>query len=321
MLINMKIKLTVSSSPHVHAGMTTHAIMRDVLIALLPATLVGIYYFGLRAAIICIVSTGASVFFEWGFRKILKRKNTISDLSAAVTGLLIALNVPPALPIWMVVIGDLIAIVVAKQFFGGLGENFVNPALAARIILMTSFPKEMNTFVTPIDAVTTATPLSLAGTDAAPTLWQLFTGFHGGTIGEVCALALIIGGIYLLIRKVIRWIIPVCFIGTVAAVMFFAGGCSIYATAYQVLSGGLFLGAIFMATDYCTSPVTTWGKVIYGIGCGLITCLIRLYGSLAEGVSFAIIIMNILSPQIEKITMPKVFGTAEVKKPAKEGCK
>ncbi len=319
MLINMNIKLTVSSSPHVHTPMTTRGIMRDVLIALMPAVLAGICFFGARAALLCAVSTGAAVFFEWGFRKLIGRKNTISDLSAAVTGLLIALNVPPTLPVWMIIIADFIAIVVAKQFFGGIGENFVNPAIAARIILMTSFPKEMNAFIEPVDAMTTATPLALAGTDAAPSLWQLLIGYHGGTIGEVCALALILGGVYLLVRRVIRWIIPVCFIGTVAAVMFFADGCSLYSAAYQVLSGGLILGAVFMATDYSTSPVTTWGKVIYAIGCGLITCLIRLFGSLAEGVSFSIIIMNILTPHIEKLTMPVVFGADEKGRKAKEG--
>lgn len=308
MLINMNIKLTVAPSPHVHAITRTYRIMRDVLIALLPASLVGIYYFGIRAAFLCVISTGASVFFEWAIRKILKKKNTISDLSAAVTGLLIALNVPPTLPIWMVIIGDLIAIVVVKQFFGGIGENFVNPAIAARIILMTSFPVQMTDFVTPVDAVTTATPLALHTQMNAPSIGQLFIGMHGGCIGEVCAIALIIGGLYLFIRKVITWIIPVCFVGTVFIIMFFANGCSLYDATYQILVGGLLLGAIFMATDYTTSPITDKGKAVYAVGCGLITCLIRLFGSLPEGVSFSIIIMNILVPHIERLTAPKPFG-------------
>ena len=310
-MINVNYKLTVSSSPHAHSGITTQNLMRDVVIALLPAAAVGVAFFGMSALMLILVSVAASLFFEYAFCRIMKKPVTISDFSAVITGMLIAFNVPASMPLWMVIIGDFIAIVIVKQFFGGLGQNFVNPAIAARIILMVSFPLQMTTY--PInemaaDAVTTATPLTLYGTENAPDLLQLFLGYHGGCIGEVCAAALLAGFIYLLIRKVVSPVIPACFIGTVFIIMLIAGKGSFYYALYEVLSGGLLLGALFMATDYVTSPVNLRGRVVFGIGCGVITCLIRLFGATAEGVSFAIILMNILVPHIERLTRSKVFG-------------
>ncbi|MDO4938565.1 MAG: RnfABCDGE type electron transport complex subunit D [Lachnospiraceae bacterium] len=310
-MINVNYKLTVSSSPHAHAKESVKSIMRDVVIALIPAAVVSVAYFGMSAMWLIIASVAASVFFEYAYCRIMKKPVTIGDFSAVITGILIAFNVPAGMPIWMVIIGDFIAIIIVKEFFGGLGQNFVNPALAARIILMVSFPKEMTSY--PLnnmaaDAVTTATPLTLAGTAEAPSVLSLFAGYHTGCLGEICAAALVIGFIYLLIRKVLTPVIPACYLGTVALIMLIAGRGDFYGMLYQLLSGGLLLGALFMATDYVTSPVNFKGRIVYGVGCGLLTCLIRLFGSSAEGVSFSIIIMNILVPHIEKLTRSKVFG-------------
>ena len=310
-MINVNYRLTVSSSPHAHSGTTTQSLMRDVVIALLPAAAMSVAFFGVNALVLILVSVAASVFFEYAFCRILKKPVTVYDFSAVITGMLIAFNVPATMPVWMVIIGDFIAIVIVKQFFGGLGQNFVNPAIAARIILMVSFPLQMTTYpvnAMAADAVTTATPLTLYGVDNAPGLLELFLGYHGGCLGEVCAAALLVGFIYLLIRKVVSPVIPACFIGTVFIIMLIAGKGSFYYTLYEVLSGGLLLGALFMATDYVTSPVNLWGRVVFGIGCGVITCLIRLFGATTEGVSFAIILMNILVPHIERLTRSKVFG-------------
>ena len=310
-MINVNYRLTVSSSPHAHSGTTTQSLMRDVVIALLPAAAMSVAFFGVNALVLILVSVAASVFFEYAFCRILKKPVTVYDFSAVITGMLIAFNVPATMPVWMVIIGDFIAIVIVKQFFGGLGQNFVNPAIAARIILMVSFPLQMTTYpvnAMAADAVTTATPLNLYGVDNAPGLLELFLGYHGGCLGEVCAAALLVGFIYLLIRKVVSPVIPACFIGTVCIIMLIAGKGSFYYALYEVLSGGLLLGALFMATDYVTSPVNLWGRVVFGIGCGVITCLIRLFGATAEGVSFAIILMNILVPHIERLTRSKVFG-------------
>ena len=328
----MNERLTVSASPHVRSHSTTRGIMLDVIIALVPAGIISIVYYGFRALLLILFSVLFSVLFEYLSRKIMKRTNTIGDLSAVVTGLLIAYNVPSTLPIWVVIIGDFIAIVIVKQMFGGIGQNFVNPAITARIVLMTSFPVYMTSFVLPFagaDAVTSATPLAslngLSGAEnvtaalrdsAVPKLSDLFLGLHGGSLGEVCALALILGFIYLLVRKVITPVIPACFIVTVAVIMLIAGKGSFSFMLAQLLSGGLLLGAFFMATDYTTSPINTMGKVVFGIGCGILTCLIRLFGSLAEGVSFSIILMNILVPHIERLTKSKPFGTVKPKKEA-----
>ena len=299
-------KLTVSSSPHVRSSETTTGVMLDVIIALAPAGIAAIIVFGLRALAVMLVSVASCVLAEYLSRKAMKKENTIGDLSAVVTGLLLAYNLPSNIPFWFVILGAVIAIVVVKQMFGGIGQNFLNPALAARVILMTSFPGRMaagafvglNQHGWNVDGLTSATPLGLvkvahASADiqaTAPTLHQLFLGTTSGCLGEVSALALLIGGLYLIIRKVISPIIPCVYIGTVAIFMMFATGFDWYAVAYELLSGGLFLGAIFMATDYTTSPITKWGKVIFALGCGIITCIIRIWGSLPEGVSFSIIL-------------------------------
>lgn len=323
--------LKVSSSPHAKGRDTTTGIMLDVIIALVPALVMSVVYFGLRALALCAVCTLTAVLSEYVSRKVMKRNNTIGDLSAVVTGIILSFNLPSTLPLWMGALGSIIAIVVVKQMFGGIGQNFVNPAITARIILMSSFASNMSNWAKPFtkvffDAETTASPMALLanvckGTatveDAGlPSLSQMLLGMRAGSMGEVCAVALLAGGIYLVARKVISPIIPVCFIGTVGVFMFVYSGFDFTFTAYQLLGGGLLLGAIFMATDYTTSPMTKWGKVIFGIGCGLITSVIRVFGSLPEGVSYSIILMNILVPHIENLTRPKVFG--EVKKEAKQ---
>lgn len=325
----MAKKLTVSASPHVRSNETTTGIMLDVIIALVPALVMSVVYFGLRAIVLTATCVASCVFFEYISRKLMKRSNTLGDLSAIVTGIILAFNLPATLPLWMAVIGSVVAIVVVKQMFGGIGQNFVNPAMTARIILMVSFPTAMAKWVAPFtntwaaDAVTTATPMaSLAAVEGGdlsmaenlPSLAQMFIGNHGGSMGEVCSIALICGGVYLLLRKVISPIIPVCFIGTVAVCMLFAGNFNLEFVAYQLLGGGLMLGAFFMATDYTTSPITKKGKVIFGIGCGLITSVIRIFGALPEGVSFSIILMNILVPHIENLTTLKPFGFVKEKK-------
>ena len=326
----MAKRLTVSASPHVRSKDTTTGIMLDVIIALMPALVMSVVYFGLRALILTATCVVSSVAFEYIARRVMKRNNTIGDLSAVVTGIILAFNLPATLPLWMAVVGSLVAIVVVKQMFGGIGQNFVNPAMTARIILMTSFPTAMAKWVVPFtdtfsaDAVTSATPMAtLAGVkggdisavaEALPSLTDMLIGKHGGSMGEVCSVALIVGGLYLIARKVISPIIPFTFIGTVAVFMLFAGSFNTEFLAYELLGGGLMLGAFFMATDYATSPINKKGKIIFGIGCGLITSLIRIFGSLPEGVSFSIILMNILVPHIENMTTPKPFGAVKEKK-------
>lgn len=324
-MVNDKL-LYVSASPHARSRVTTRSIMLDVIIALCPSLIASGVIFGLRALLVTAVSVAACVFFEWAFRKfVLKKHNTIGDLSAVVTGMLIAFNMPSGIPFWMVIIGDLFAIVIVKQCFGGIGQNFVNPAIAARIFMLLSFG-QMSQWTQPmagfmnlggVDALSGATPLA-AQSEELPTLMNMLLGVRGGCLGETCIIAIVIGGIYLVARKVITPVIPCVYIGTVAVFMLIAGKGDFTYTAYQLLSGGLFLGAVFMATDYTTSPISTKGKVIYAIGCGLITCVIRLFGSLPEGVSYSIILMNILTPLIERITTPKPFGTPKKEKKAKE---
>lgn len=301
-------KLIVTPSPHLRQGDTTKGIMLDVIIALIPAVIASVIYFGWRAFMLVCVCVVSCVLTEYVSRKIMKRNNTVGDLSAVVTGIILAMNLPAMLNPLYAVIGSVIAIAVVKQMFGGLGQNFVNPALAARIILMLSFPTAMSTWVMPFsaDAVTGATPL--AGADIS--VEDLFIGNHGGCLGETCALALILGGIYLVARGVISTTIPLTFIATVAVGTLIAGGDPLKA----VLSGGIMLGAIFMATDYVTSPITYTGKLIFGIGCGILTVIIRNFGAMPEGVSFAILFMNILVPHIEKLTKPRPFGEERRKK-------
>ncbi len=322
-------KLFVSASPHIHSPETTTGVMGDVIISLLPALVMAVVWFGSRALVLTAVCIGTAVLAEWVSRRVMKRPNTLGDLSAVVTGLILALNLPATLPLWMAAIGSIVAIVVVKQMFGGIGQNFVNPAMTARIILMVSFPTAMARWTAPLasawsaDAVTTATPMaSLAASSGGnlsadlPSLWQMLVGYHGGSMGEVCALALLVGGLYLIIRRVISPIIPAAYIGTVAVWMLLAGHGDLRFVAYELLGGGLLLGAFFMATDYATSPITAKGKWIFGIGCGIITSVIRLYGSLPEGVSFSIILMNILVPHIERLTLPRAFGAEKEKKEA-----
>mgnify|MGYP005771874565 FL=1 len=311
----MENKLIVSSSPHLSGTVKTRNIMLDVIIALIPALIASVVYFGIRALIVVCVTVASCVIAEYICRKVMKRPVTIGDYSAIVTGILLAFNMPVGIPLWIAAIGGVVAIVVVKQMFGGLGHNFANPAITARIILMTSFPVRMTTWVAPysyitLDTTSTASPLALmeSGNVAGlPTYMQMFLGERAGCLGETCILALIIGGIYLIIRKVIAPTIPVVFIGTVFILMAILGQDPLM----QILSGGLFLGAIFMATDYVTSPLTTKGKVIYAVGCGIITTLIRLFGSLPEGVSFSILLMNILTPHIENLAATKPLGTVK----------
>ena len=323
----MAKRLTVSASPHVRSHETTTGIMLDVILALIPALVMSAVYFGTRALCLAAVTVGTAMLSEYLSRKIMKRDNTLGDLSAVVTGLILAFNLPATLPLWMAAIGSVIAIVIVKQMFGGIGQNFVNPALVGRIVLMASFPTQMATWAAKsrfLDAATTASPLSqlktmftggeIAFAGDMPKLWQMLIGLRLGSVGEVCAAALILGGIYLIIRRVISPAIPLTYIGTVALIMLIAGKGNLTFVAYHLLSGGLMLGAIFMATDYSTSPINFKGKIVFGIGCGLLTAMIRLFGSLPEGVSFSIIIMNILVPHIERLTTPKPFGTPKKEK-------
>lgn len=303
-------KLIVSPSPHTHCKMTTQKIMLNVIIALCPAIISSGFIFGLRAVFLILICVSTALVWETLFNIITKKPNTISDLSAAVTGILLAFNLPPSLPFWMAAIGTFIAIVVVKCLFGGLGQNFANPAIVGRIVLMLSFTNAMTNWTLPLslqtsDVTTGATPLVSGNAEYL----DLFLGKTGGCLGETCALALIIGGLYLVIRHIISPITPLFFLLTVEIFSIAAG----FDPLYQILSGGILLGAIFMATDYVTTPITMWGKVIFGIGCGTITCIIRFYASMAEGVSFSILIMNILTPYIDMITKAKPVGISKTK--------
>lgn len=306
--------LIVSPSPHVQDSITTSRIMLDVLIALVPAFIMSGVIFGPRAILLTITCIVSSVAFEAGFRYVTKKENTIGDLSAAVTGILLGFNLPASLPYWMAVVGSFVAIVVVKQIFGGIGQNFANPAITARIVLMVSFTTPMTTWPLPkqileaSDAVTGPTPLGILnmGTDLAslPSNMDLFLGFVGGSLGETSAVALLIGGIYLILRRVIEPTIPLAFIGTVFVFALLAGQDPFF----HIFAGGVMLGAFFMATDYSTSPLTTPGKIIFGIGCGLLTMVIRLFGSYPEGVSYSILLMNILTPHIDNLSRRKIYG-------------
>lgn len=323
-------ELTLSSSPHMHSPVSTQTVMRDVLIALTPALCGSIYFFGFRALLVTLVSMAACVFFEWAWCKITKKSCKVYDMSAMVTGMLIAFVCPVTVPYWCIIIGDFFAIVVVKQLFGGIGKNFVNPALAARAF-MFSWPTIMNNWVKPgfenaaglfstTDAVTSATPMSYLhqGTLAESSVLDMFLGNVGGSMGETSALLLLIGFGYLLLRKVISARIPLAYIGTVAvlALLFPQGNDPVMWMASQVLGGGLMLGAIFMATDYVTSPVTKLGQIIFGIGCGVITIVIRYFGGYPEGVSYAILVMNCCVVMLDKIGRPVKFGA-----PKKEAAK
>lgn len=300
----------VNSAPHIRSNDSIQDIMRDVIIALLPATIAGVYFFKLRALLVICVSILTCVLSEWAWQKFTGRRVTISDLSAVVTGLLLAFNMPSTVPLWIPVVGGVFAIIFVKQFFGGLGQNFMNPALAARAFLVASWAGTMSTFT--VDGVASATPLTLlkSGSATVPGLLDTFIGNIGGCIGETSALAILIGAAYLLYRKVITLRIPLAYIGTVALLTAILGRNGFY----EIFAGGLMLGAFFMANDYSSSPITPVGQIIMGVGCGILTTLIRLYGGYPEGVSYSILIMNLFVPFIDKYTAPKVFGSIKTQK-------
>ena len=329
------LKLIASSSPHIRSNEDTRSIMLDVIIALLPAMGWSIYCFGIKALVLTLVSVVSCVFFEWAYRKLMKKSCMVGDLSAVVTGMLLSFVCPPELPWWTLIIGAFFSIVVVKQLYGGIGCNFLNPALAGRAILLASYATAMTTWTLPTSkvdtVVSTATPLAIMkeGTvekftelTANYSVADMFIGRVGGSLGEVSALALLLGGAWLLIRKVISWHTPVAFIGTVAILTLIsapAGIDNVQYMLYNVFGGGLMLGAIFMATDYATSPVTKPGQLIFGIGCGLITCFIRRFGSYPEGVCYSILIMNCTTWLLDKYIRPTIYGA--VKKEKKEAAK
>lgn len=298
--------LTISASPHIRDHATTNRIMRDVIIALIPALVAAVWIFGARAALIVAVCVATCVLSEYVYEKAMKKPNTVRDLSAIVTGILLAYNLPVGIPVWQAMFGSIVAIILVKQLFGGLGKNFANPAITARIVMFLAFSVTMTTWTFP-DAVSTATPLALikkGDIDALPSLMNMFLGVRGGCLGETSAAALLLGGIYLMLRRVISWHIPVTFIATVFVLTALLGKEPVY----QMFSGGLFLGAFFMATDYVTSPQTNWGRLIFAFGAGCLTVMIRAYGSYPEGVSYSILLMNILVPYINKLTLRRAFG-------------
>ena len=319
-------KLTVSHAPFIKCKENTSTIMLDVIIALLPTLIAGTVIMGYRAALLALVCVASCVFFEWAWEKIIKKPVTVHDLSAVVTGLILSLNLPVTLPFWMAVVGCFFAIIIVKQFFGGLGHNFMNPALAARAFLLTSWALEMTTWIKPFekislfnnaDVVSSATPLAIlkGGGEELPSYLDLFLGNVGGCIGEVSAIAILIGAVYLLYRRVIDYKIPVIYILTVFVLSYFAGKDGLY----QILSGGLLFGAFFMATDYVTTPYTKLGQVIFAFGCGFLTFVIRNWGGYPEGVSYSILIMNVLTPIIDRYTVPKTFGEKGERAYAKQG--
>lgn len=323
--------LNISSSPHVRDKSSTRSIMWDVIFALIPTSIFGIYNFGIRAAVLIAVCIATCLLSEYIWQKCMKLPLTVNDGSAVLTGLLLALNLTPTFPIWMAILGSVFAIIIVKQLFGGLGQNFMNPALGARCFLMVSFAGQMTSFAH--DGITGATPLAIikAGsrsdsiqkilasgdgkTQEATSLLKMFIGSTGGTIGETCAITLLIGAAYLLIRKIISWRIPVCYIAVFAIFILLFGGRGFDLTylAAELCGGGLLLGAFFMATDYVTSPITPKGQIIFGVLLGLLTGVFRVFGASAEGVSYAIIICNLLVPLIERVTIPVPFGKEGIK--------
>ena len=304
-------KLVVSSSPHIHSGASTQRIMLDVVIALLPATVAAVVLFGLKALLMIAVSVATAVISEFVFNLVVKKKQTVCDLSAVITGLLLALNLPTTVTVWQIIVGAVFAIVVVKCLFGGIGCNFANPALTARIMMLIAFGASIGGGANPtiVDMNAGATPLSVMnGSEGTlPSLLDMLLGLRGGAIGETCAIALILGGIYLLARRVISWHTPVIYVGTVFVLSLIVKQ-DLNMALYQVLGGGLMIGAIFMATDYSTSPTNKLGKSVFALGCGLLTVLIRFLGGSPEGASYAILMMNILSPYIEKLCARKPFG-------------
>lgn len=323
----MNDKLIVSHAPHIWTKDSTTRIMLDVVIALIPALVFGILVMGYRAGIITALSVLSCVFFEWSWNKILKKESTVGDLSAVVTGMLLAFNLPVTVPLWMVVIGAFFAIIIVKQFFGGIGHNFMNPALAARAFLLASWALSMTTWAKPgaaipfwtgtdiatkmPDIISSATPLAAAGTETAPNYMQLFFGNVSGCIGETSVFAILLGAVYLIVKKVIRIRVPLAFIATVAlGTWIFGGNDGLFGGdwLYHIMAGGLMLGAFFMATDYTTTPYTPTGQIVFGIGCGILTVIIRLWGGYPEGVSYSILLMNVATPLIDKLTKPRRYG-------------
>lgn len=307
--------LKVSSSPHIRANHSIQSIMLDVIIALIPAMLVSVYFFGIKAFFLIGVTCVSCVAFEGLWQKMTKQALTIKDLSAVVTGILLAFNLPADAPVYVAIVGAFVAIVLVKQFFGGIGQNFINPALAARAFLLAAYPTAMTQFGGGVDVSTGATPLALlkqGELQQLPSLMDAIIGNIGGCLGEVSALAILIGGIYLLYRKIITWHIPVCYIGTVFMVTLLFGGHGLQESFYSLMLGGVMLGAFFMATDYTTTPMTIKGQVVFAIGAGIITSIIRLFGGYPEGVSYSILLMNLTVPLIDRYLNIKRFG--EVKK-------
>jgi electron transport complex protein RnfD len=305
----MNNDLIVSVSPHYHkAGATTQRIMLDVLIALCPALIASCLIFGFRSLLLVAVSAANCVFLEWLWNKLMKKPNTIADLSAVVTGVLLAFNVPASMPIWQLFVGDFIAIIIVKMLFGGIGCNFINPALVGRVSMMLSFTSSMTNYSGGVDTISSATPLATMAELRMGDFMTLFLGRHGGVLGETCALALLIGLVYLLVRGVIKITIPAAFIGSVFVFTLLFTGFNATQAVLSLFSGGLLLGAIFMATDYVTSPLTAKGQLIFGVGCGFLTTMIRLFANSAEGVSFAILLMNLVVPYINNGTKTKPLG-------------
>jgi len=312
--------LVVSSAPHIVTNADTSYIMKQVMLAMSPALVAAVIIFGVRSLILTAVCIAASMAFEYAYNKLMKKPQTVGDFSAAVTGMLIAFNVPSGLPYWIAILGCFFAIIVVKQLYGGIGKNLVNPAITARVFLFISFATEMTTWTLPIgaaDTASTATPLGILaeGGGELPSNVYMFVGTIGGSMGEVSAVALLIGGLYLIWKKIISPIIPACFIGTVFAFAFIyysvTGGNALEMAVFHVLAGGVMLGAFFMATDYVTSPILPMGKVIFGVGCGLITMLIRIFGAYPEGVSFSILLMNVLTPLIDNFCQKRMYGGAK----------
>lgn len=301
--------LRLSASPHIHSSHSTKRVMIEVSLSLLPAAIAGVAIFGLRALAVIAMCVGVCVFSEFIFNLIIKKEQSIDDFSAVVTGLLLALNLPANIPLWQAAVGSVFAIVVVKCCFGGIGKNIVNPAITARVFMLIAFGEMAKGAFPAVDTVSSATPLStLAENGTHPDLLTLFLGNYGGAIGETCTIALLIGGIYLMIRHIITWHIPVAFIGTVFTFTLVLVDFNLATALAYTLSGGLFIGAIFMATDYVTSPATWGGQLLFGALAGVITVMIRLFGNYPEGVSFAILFMNILTPYIDIWTSRKIIG-------------
>ena len=318
----MSSSIIVSGTPHVRSKESIQSIMRDVVIALIPASVMGIYYFGIKALMLIAISIVSSVVFEWGYEKILKKPITVTDFSAVLTGLLLALNLPATASWWVPVVGSFVAIVLGKQFYGGLGQNFINPALIGRAFLVAAYPTQTtgSAFATGrmvVDASTYATPLAelKAGTAVinGEAIKNALIGNVGGCIGETCAIALIIGGVYLIAKHIISWRIPVVYIVVVFILTTLMRGYGVMGGVYEIFLGGLMLGAFFMATDYVTSPISAKGQIIFAVGCGLLTSFIRVYGGYPEGVSYSILIMNLAVPLIDRYTRPRIFGEVKAK--------